>query len=75
MAKTQEDQWLNDTLKAQRELVHLYRQAAKKSPDDQCRQMYKGLESALESQVEAVAKELARHRMERGLGHAIEHSS
>lgn len=75
MADTREDQWLTDTLKAQRELVQLYRQAAKKSPDRQCRAMYKGLESDLESQVEAVAKEMARHRMERGLGNVIEHAS
>lgn len=66
-----EDQLLEEALRRQRVLVDFYKQAAKEAPEKQCKQLFKHLQSALEDQVGDVASELARHRMEHGLGRPV----
>ena len=71
--KHEDDRYLEETLRKQKELMDYYKRAAKKAREDRCKSMYKHLQSALEQQVGDVASELARHRMERGLGHPLDH--
>ena len=68
-----EDGHLEEVLRKQRELMDLYRQAQKRSPEKYCKSLFKGLREDLDSQVGQVARELARHRMERRLGHPLDH--
>jgi len=67
-----EDELLHETLRRQKELMDYYKDAAKQSPEDRCKQMYKHLQGVLKEQVGDVASELARHRMERELGRSID---
>lgn len=70
-----EDQLLEEAMRRQRELVEFFKQAAKEAPEKQCKQLFKHLRKNTENQVGDVADELARHRMERGLGNPIEHET
>jgi hypothetical protein len=68
-----EDGLLEEALRRQRQLADFYKRAAKDAPEKQCKQMFQHLRDGLEDQVGDVARELARHRMERGLGRPIDH--
>lgn len=72
--RSEEDRFLEDALKKQRELMDFYKQAAKQAPEGRCKDLFKHLRSKLDEQVSDVASELSRHRMERGLGHSLDHS-
>ncbi len=69
-----EDRLLEQALKKQRELLDYYKRAAKETDDKRCKEMFKHLRKHLEEEVGDVASELARHRMERSLGHPLDHS-
>ncbi len=71
--KHPEDLQLEDALRRQRELLDFYRQAGKKAPDHFCKDLFKKLSDDLKDQVGRVASELARHQMERDLGHPLDH--
>lgn len=68
-----QDEYLEDALRKQRELMDFYKEAAKHAPEKRCKALFKHLESGLEAQVGDVASELSRHRMEHGLGHPLDH--
>ncbi len=70
-----EDQLLEEAMRRQRELVDFFKRAAKEAPEKQCKQLFKHLRQNTENQVGDVAGELARHRMERGLGNPIDHET
>lgn len=68
-----EDRYLEDALKKQKELYDFYKEASKKSPDKFCKDMFKHMHDDMKKHVEEVSSELARHGMERGLGHPLDH--
>ena len=70
-AKHAEDQLLEDALEKHRELIDFYKRAAKRTSDEQCKRLFKHLQSHLADEVGDVAAELARHRMERSLGRPV----
>ncbi len=70
-----EDRLLEEAMRRQRDLVEFYKRAAKEAPEKKCKQLFKHLRENTENQVGDVAGELARHRMERGLGNPIEHET
>jgi hypothetical protein len=72
--ENKEDDPLEEALRGQRELLDLYKRVAKNAPEGECKDLFKRLRKGLEDQVEQVAKELARHRMERRLGRPIDQS-
>ena len=68
-----EDRLLEEALARQRQLIDFYKQAAKDTTDKRCKAMFKHFAGHLEEEVGDASKELARHRMERRLGHPIDH--
>ncbi len=68
-----EDRYLEDALRKQRELMDYYKLAGKQTTERFCKELFGQLREALDEQVGRVAQELARHRMERDLGHPIDH--
>ena len=71
---SEEDRYLEDALKRQKELVDFYKKAAKEAPEGRCKDIFKHLRSGIKDQMGDVARELARHRMERGRGHPLDQS-
>lgn len=68
-----EDGLLEEALRRQRQLADFYKRAAKDAPEKQCKRLFKQLRDGVEEQVGDVARELARHRMERALDRPIDH--
>lgn len=68
-----EDRYLEDALKRQKALYDFYNEASKKAPDKFCKDRFKDMHKELKKHIEEVSQELARHRMERELGHPLDH--